>query len=218
MGALHLPTRALGLWEGAGSFLIVFTASPFIIAQSGTPYNLTTGLDPTGSSIYNQRPFFASGDSGDCRVSSAFSSTQTGSLTPVPINYCNGPANFTFNVRASRTFGFGEKTGGSNAASQASGSGRNGGPGGGGPGGGGPRGGGPGGVRGGFGPQGASSGHRYTFTLGAQAFNLFNVIPYGTPTSSLSSPRFGQFTTLAAGPFSSATASRRITLQATFNF
>jgi hypothetical protein len=55
-------------------------------------------------------------------------------------------------------------------------------------------------------------------TLGAQVFNIFNVIPYGTPTSSLSSPRFGQFTTLATGPFSSATAVRRITLQATFNF
>jgi hypothetical protein len=195
-----------------------FSASPFIIVQSGTPYNLTTGLDPTGSSIYNQRPFFTNGDSGRCRISRDFSSTQTGSLTPVPINYCDGPSNFTFNLRASRTFGFGEKTGGSNAA-QGGGSGRNNGPGGG-PGGlgGGTRAGGPGGVRGGFGPQGASSGHRYTFTLGAQAFNLFNVIPYGTPTSSLSSPRFGQFTTLAAGPFSSSTASRRITLQATFNF
>jgi len=193
-----------------------FTASPFIIAQSGTPYNLTTGLDPTGSSIYNQRPFFESGDSGSCRLSADFSATQTGSLTPVPINYCNGPANFTFNVRASRVFGFGEKTGSKAASAQNSG--RNNGPGGGGPGGGGLRAGGPGGARGGFGPQGASSGHRYTFTLGAQAFNLFNVIPYGTPTSSLSSPRFGQYTTLAAGPFSSATAVRRITLQATFNF
>jgi hypothetical protein len=65
---------------------------------------------------------------------------------------------------------------------------------------------------------GGSSGHRYTLTIGAQAFNLFNMVPYGTPTSTLSSPRFGQFTTLATGPFSSATAVRRITLQATFNF
>ncbi|NYF88784.1 carboxypeptidase regulatory-like domain-containing protein [Tunturiibacter empetritectus] len=216
-GRASFAHASFGVVGGSWQLPYSFTASPFIIAQSGTPYNLTTGLDPAGTSIYNQRPFFASGDSGACRVSSAFSSTQTGSLTPVPINYCNGPANFTFNLRASRTFGFGEKT--RSAASATSGSGPGGpvgGPGGG-PGGG-PRAGGPGGVRGGFGPQGASSGHRYTFTLGAQAFNLFNVIPYGTPTSSLSSPRFGQFTTLAAGPFSSATASRRITLQATFNF
>ena len=78
--------------------------------------------------------------------------------------------------------------------------------------------GGPGGVRGGFGPGNTSSGHRYTFTLGAQAFNLFNVVPLGTPTSTLTSSRFGQYTTLAAGPFSSSTAVRRITLQASFNF
>jgi Carboxypeptidase regulatory-like domain len=200
-----------------------FTASPFMIAQSGTPYNLTSGLDPTGSSIYNARPFFENGDSGNCRLSSDFSATQTGSLTPVPINYCDGPTNFTFNVRASRVFGFGERAGSAASSTQGSGSGRNngsggGGQGGGGQGGGGLRAGGPGGVRGGFGPQGSSSGHKYTFTLGAQAFNLFNVVPYGTPTSVLSSPRFGQFTTLAAGPFSSATAVRRITLQASFNF
>ena len=65
---------------------------------------------------------------------------------------------------------------------------------------------------------GGNSGHRYSVTFGAQAFNVFNVIPYGTPTSTLSSPRFGEFTTLATGPFSSATAVRRITLQTSFNF
>jgi hypothetical protein len=69
-----------------------------------------------------------------------------------------------------------------------------------------------------MGMGGQSSGHRYSFTLGAQAMNLFNMVPYGTPTSSLSSPRFGQFTTLSTGPFSSQTAVRRIMLQASFNF
>ncbi len=63
-----------------------------------------------------------------------------------------------------------------------------------------------------------NSGHRYSVTLGAQAFNVFNVIPYGTPTSTLSSPRFGEFTTLTGPPYSSSTAVRRITLQAAFNF
>ena len=184
-----------------------FTASPFIIAQSGTPYNLTTGTDPTGSSIYNARPYFINGDSGNCTNYGDFSGVQTGNLVPVPINYCTGPANFTFNIRAARVFGFGPKIGGATE-------------------GGGPRvggssvlgGGGRRGGRGGYGYGSASSGRRYTLSLGAQAFNIFNVVPYGTPTSSLSSTRFGQFTTLAAGPFSSATAVRRITLQATFNF
>ncbi|MDQ2835631.1 MAG: carboxypeptidase regulatory-like domain-containing protein [Acidobacteriota bacterium] len=193
-GSLQLPYR--------------FTASPFIIAQSGTPYNVTTGTDPINSSLYNTRPYFANGDSGNCRQSGDFSFTQTGNLTPVPINYCTGPANFTFNLRAAHVFGFGRKTGGANASAGPGGRG-------GGPGGGRPHGG-PGG--GPFGMGNGSSGRRYTFTLGGQAFNIFNVVPYGTPTSSLSSKRFGEYTTLASGPFSSATAVRRITLQATFNF
>src|SRR5678816_3931700 len=94
-----------------------------------------------------------------------------------------------------RVFGFGEKTGGA-AASGGQGGNRGPGAGGRGPGGGGR--GGPGGGPGGpMGMGGQSSGHKYTFTLGAQAQNLFNMVPYGTPTSSLSSPRFGQFTTLS---------------------
>jgi Carboxypeptidase regulatory-like domain len=215
-GRASFTHASFGVVGGSWQLPYQFSASPFIIAQSGTPYNLTTGLDPSGSSIYNERPFFSNGDSGRCRVSADFSSTQTGSLTPVPINYCNGPANSTFNVRVSRVFGFGERTGGAAANSGSSGGNRGGGSGGGR--GGSPLAGGPGGVRGGFGPGNASSGHRYTFTLGAQAFNLFNVVPLGTPTSTLTSSRFGQYTTLAAGPFSSATAVRRITLQASFNF
>jgi Carboxypeptidase regulatory-like domain len=204
----------LGVFGGSLQLPYKFMASPFMIAQSGTPYNLTTGLDPLGTSIYNQRPYFVNGDSGSCRVSSDFSSTQTGSLAPVPINYCAGPANFTLNLRLARTFGFGPKTDVAAGGGQGGDRGNRGGPGRGGPGGGGrgPGGGGP------MGMGGANSGHRYSVTFGAQAFNVFNVIPYGTPTSTLSSPRFGQFTTLATGPFSSATAVRRITLQAAFNF
>jgi Carboxypeptidase regulatory-like domain len=207
----------MGVFGGSLQLPYKFMASPFMIAQSGTPYNLTTGLDPQGTSIYNQRPYFVNGDRGGCRVASDFSSTQTGSLTPVPINYCAGPANFTLNLRLARTFGFGPKTEVAGGGGQGGQGGNRGGPGRGGPGGGGRGPGGPGGG-GPMGMGGGNSGHRYSVTFGAQAFNVFNVIPYGTPTSSLSSPRFGQFTTLAGGPFSSSTAVRRITLQAAFNF
>jgi hypothetical protein len=212
-GRAGFTHTSFGVVGGNVQLPYAFSVSPFMIAQSGTPYNLTTGLDPNGTSIYNARPYFTNGDSGSCTTASSFSATQTGNLTPVPINYCTGPANFSLNMRVARVFGFGEKTGGSGAADGGQGGGGRGGRGGGG------GGRGPGGPGGGpMGMGGGSSGHRYTMTLGAQAFNLFNVIPYGTPTSSLSSPRFGQFTTLATGPFSSATAVRRITLQASFSF
>lgn len=221
-GRAAFTRRQIGVFGGNMQLPYAFTVNPFVIAQAGTPYNLTTGTDPNLSSIYNTRPYFANGSSGNCRTASDFSFTQSsgGSLVPVPINYCTGPANATFNMRLARTFGFGPKIGGAAAASggnqgnRGGGGGDRGGRGGGGRGPGGPAfGGGPM-----MGPPGASSGHRYTMVLGAQVFNLFNMVPYGTPTSSLSSPRFGQFTTLATGPFSSQTAVRRITLQLTFNF
>jgi hypothetical protein len=211
-GQASFSRRNQAVFGGNWQLPYSFSASPFLLVFAGQPYNITTGLDPLGTSIYNQRPYFASGNSGSCTQASAFSSTQTGNLTPVPINYCTGPTNATMNLRLSRVFGFGEKTGA--AASGDAGPRGPGGPGGGGRGGGGGGRGGPGGG----GPRGASSGHRYTLTVGAQAANLFNTVPYGTPTSTLSSPRFGQFTTLSNGPFSSPNAVRRITLQASFNF
>jgi hypothetical protein len=220
-GRATFAFRQFGVFGGSLNFPYRITASPFMIAQAGTPYNITSGLDPTGSSIYNARPYFANGSSGSCANASDFSATDTGGLNAVPINYCTGPANVTFNLRVAKVFGFGPRTGAAAAAGgpggpggQGPGQGRRGGEGGGGGGRGpgGPGGGGP------MGMGGQSSGHRYSFTLGAQAMNLFNMVPYGTPTSSLSSPRFGQFTTLSTGPFSSQTAVRRIMLQASFNF
>jgi hypothetical protein len=211
-GRATFARRQFGVMGGSIQFRYGITASPFLIAQAGTPYNIITGADPLGTGILNQRPFFANGDRGNCFNAGDFSSTQTGGLTPVPINYCTGPANATINLRLAKIFGFGPRTGPPPSAGGDSGRRGNRGS----------RGGG-GGSRGGFGggPMGmggGNSGHRYSFTLGAQAMNLFNMVPYGTPTSSLNSPRFGQFTTLATGPFSSQTAVRRITLQASFNF
>ena len=55
-------------------------------------------------------------------------------------------------------------------------------------------------------------------TLAAQAQNLFNEIPYGTPVSTLSSTDFGKPITLQGMPFASANAVRRITLQLNFSF
>jgi hypothetical protein len=214
-GRATFARRQFGVFGGSMQFRYGITASPFMLAQAGTPYNIITGQDPLGTGILNQRPFFANGDRGNCFNASDFSSTQTGNLTPVPINYCTGPVNASFNLRLAKVFGFGERTGPppSSGGSGQSGQGRrNSGGGGGGGGRGGGFGGGP------MGMGGGNSGHRYTFTLGAQAMNLFNMVPYGTPTSSLNSPRFGQFTTLATGPFSSQTAVRRIMLQASFNF
>ena len=190
--------------------------SPFLLAQSGTFYDVTSGLDTNQDGQINDRPYYT-GSGRSCVDIADYSTVNTGNLTPVPINSCTGPANFTLNLRANKTFGFGSKLEASNGGG-GDGGGRGGhgggGPRGGGPGGGGPGGGGPGGGRGG---SGSNTGRRYNFTIGAQAFNLFNAVPYGTPNSIINSG-FGRFTTLAGGPFSTSTAVRRVTLQASFTF
>ena len=211
-----------------------FTASPLLFAQSGSPYNVTAGVQDPVTLQYNDRPAFAAGaTSANCYSASSFGGA-TGTTGEVPVNYCTGPASASVNLRLARTFGFGPKSDAAiAAAARAQGQGGPGGPGGfgggpggpggggggggrpgggGGPGGGGPGGGGPGGGGGG------SSDRRYTVTVGAQASNLFNEVPYGPEVSSLTSPLFGKSTSLQAGPGASANAVRRIMLQLNFNF
>lgn len=213
------------------------TASPLIFAQSGNPYNVTTGLDNNLDGDTDDRPGFANGvvppTWAVCTNAKNFNA-ETASTTPVagetytqiPVNYCTGPANIGVSMRLSRTFGFGPRT--EPTANPRRGPGGPGGPGGppgggfgGGPGGGGPRGGGRGGFGGGGfgGGRGSNTGRKYNLTIGAQALNLFNEIPYGTPVSSLNNALFGKQITLVTNQqFATANAVRRITLQANFNF
>lgn len=211
-GRASFTHRSFGVGGGSVQLPVHITLSPFLIAQSGTFYDVTSGIDTNQDGQINDRPYYTGNSARSCTNAADYSLTNTGGLAPVPINSCTGPANFSFNLRANKTFGIGPKV--EHAAGGGNGPGGPGPGGPGGPGGRGGRGGGPGG--GGF---GSNTGHRYNLTLGAQAFNLFNVVPYGTPNSIVSSgPEFGRFTTLAGGPFSSSTAVRRLTLQANFTF
>jgi hypothetical protein len=215
-------------------FLI--SASPFLVAQSGSPYNITTGIDNNQDGLFDDRPAFANGTSGNCLQASSFNqetTAQTGfnpgeKYTEIPVNYCTGPASVTFNLRLSRTFGFGPKTQPTNT-NRGGGNGGPGGPGGfgGGPGGGGGRGGGGGGGGfggggrgggGGGGRSGSNTGRKYNLSVGVFAQNIFNEVAYANPTSTLTSSSFGKSTQLQGGVNSGGTAVRRITIQANFFF
>jgi uncharacterized membrane protein YgcG len=219
-GRAVFNTRSYGVMGANYTAPFKISASPFLIVRSGTPYDIRTGTDVNNDSVFNDRPAFASGNSANCSVASTFTTpAQNASYTEIPINYCTGPANYSFNLRVGRAFGFGPKR----EATAVGG--RSGAGGGGGRGGGGDRGGRGGGMvpgmAGGGGPMGgggAATGRRFTLNLGAQAQNLFNVVPYSTPVGTLSNPKFGTFTSIQGRPFSSGTAVRSITLQATLNF
>ncbi len=210
-----------------GSFALpyAFRLSPFMIASSGSPFNIVTADDLNGDSIFNDRPVFVS--SATCPGLGTM--TGTTYCTPLgtfndalpsagqkvaPVNYGTGSAHFVMNLRFTKTIGFGPKLKGP-AGNQGQGQG---GP----PGGGGGRGGG-GGPRGplfGSGPQfgGGGSDRRYTVTFGVSARNAFNNVNLANPSGILGSRYFDTPNTLQTGPFSTGTAVRRIDLLATFSF
>lgn len=205
---------------GSVSLRYGFRLNPFVIIQSGSPFNIIVGRDLNGDSIFNDRPGMVTDPARPSVVATRFGSFD---LAPVPgqpiipINAGNGPGRTTVNLRVSKTFGFGRKP--ESIAKALPGG--EGGPRiglGGGPGG--ERGHGGGGERGGF-FGGGGSNSRYSLTFSVNARNLFNKTNLGNPIGNLSSPLFGQSNSLAGGPFGGGfggAANRRIDLQANFNF
>jgi hypothetical protein len=198
--------------------------SPFVTANSGAPFNIITGTDPYGTTLFNERPGFAAAGSGI--------KTPYGYLDPnpkpgeaiIPSNFGRSPGNIDFNLRVAKTFGFGgSREGSATNNNRDFGGGR--GPGGGGPGGGGPGGGfgGPGGgpqafFRGMF--NGGSTSKRYNLTLSVQARNILNHVNPGPINGILTSPLFDQSNNLAGGvgAFAQSGNNRRVELQARFTF
>ena len=199
-----------------------FSLFPFVIINSGAPYNITTGQDNNGDSLFNDRPIllgtatcptYTVQSTTYCTALGTFSTaiqpnTPTSSL--VPINAFSGPGNVTVNLRLSKTFGFGRETKGGGAGGGFGGRG-------------GPRGGGlgPRGLSGGGGNPfsfGSTTNRRYNLTFSISARNLLNTFNPGNPVANLSSPLFGQTLSTGGGPFASASANRRVDLQVRFAF
>ena len=199
--------------------------SPFMIANSGTPFNITTGQDNNGDSIFNDRPAYAAaGATGTNIVKTqwgTFDTTPQASETTIPINLGTGPGQFSLNLRLSKTIGLGKKTESrtlSGPGGPPPGGGRGGPPGGGG----GPGGGlGPGGLSssgGRGGPPGQNVSYRYNLTLGIGAMNAFNIVNLGTPVGQLSSPLFGKSNSVASGFGPPGGGNRLIDFQVMFSF
>jgi hypothetical protein len=205
--------------------------SPFLIMSSGTPYNITTGIDSLDTGIAAERPsLVVNATAASCGGTGFKYEAGYGcfNLNPAPgtaieRNYGRGPANETLMLRIARTWAFVNKEGMQGP--------QGGGPGGGGPppggGGGGPRGGGgppPGGGGGMFGGGGVA-GTTYSLTASVQASNVLNHTNFGPPVGNLSSPYFGESISLASGfgppgggSGGSPTYNRKITLQLRFTF
>ena len=156
----------------------------FLSTQGGTPFNITTGTDLNGDSIYNDRPAFATAPT----ASSVLYNTRFGNFDAnpqpgekiIPINCGNSPNLAFLDLSVNRSFKFG--------------------------------------LRPAAGEPAPRSDPPYTVTLTVDSPNVLNHRNPGQPEGVLSSPFFGQPTSLN-NPFSADTAANRILfLQAGFSF
>jgi hypothetical protein len=199
--------------------------APFINMNSGAPFNITSGNDPYGDTLFNERPGISPTPTKYFFNGVYLDPNPTPGEVILPRDFGRSPGNISINLRLAKTFGFGGSR--ESAARTNRNNGDFGGGGGGNGGGGGGRGGGFAGGPGG-GQQaffrglggGGSTGQRYNLTISVQARNLINHVNPGPINGIMTSPLFDESNTLAGGvgAFSQSGLNRRIDLQARFTF
>jgi hypothetical protein len=204
---------------------------PLIIAQSGAPFNITTGLDTNADSLFLDRPAFATDLTRPSVRQTPFGNFDLLPLPGaeiIPRNYGYGPSYFSVNLRVAKTFGFGSVAGPPARAQTSTVPGK------------------------GTAPQPANNGKTaaaqtanngnasarparpaapparpedrpYRLTLSLFVANVFNHTNPGTPIGNLSSPLFGTSTSLSGfSQFtfgaSAAQSNRSVSLRAQFQF
>jgi outer membrane receptor protein involved in Fe transport len=101
--------------------------NPFVTAFTGRPFNITTGIDNNGDSVFSDRPAFADALSPNCVPNSfgcdvkdtpfgRFDIRPKAGQTIIPRNFGEAPGFFAVNMRVSKTIGFGTRGGGRAAA------------------------------------------------------------------------------------------------------
>jgi hypothetical protein len=177
--------------------------SPFINLNSGAPFDITSGSDEYGTSLFNSRPGFATDPTKPGVVMTPY-----GLLDPnptpgeklVPRNFGRGPGNYTVNLRVAKSFGFGpEKESASGNTPGSMGANRP--------------------------PMGGIfnsplTDRKYNVTVAMQGRNLLNHTNPGAIVGDITSPLFGQANSMAGnnGQFSENANNRRLELQMRFNF
>ena len=187
--------------------------SPFVVAQSGAPFDITAGSDLYGTTLFNGRPGIAADPAKPGLIPTAY-----GLLDPNPTpaerllsrNFGRGPGQFNVNLRIAKTIGFGKERGASgdprpgNPAGQgaalAAASGR-----------------GLGGLIG-----SPSTSHRFNLSIGLSVRNLLNHTNPGPIVGNIASPYFGFANQIAGGQngegFYETANNRRLESQIKFTF
>ncbi len=177
-----------GWWEiGRG-----FNGSLFLATHTNTRFNITTGSDNNGDSIYNDRPTFATDLTRASVVRTAFGifDTQpTAGQQIIPINYGRAPGLFTLQTQFGKRLGFGPRPVPPPPAP---------------------------GTKPDPHPDKPERPYQLFFSIEAQ--NVFNTVNAGEPVGQLSSPYFGRSLTLNSEESGSTAANRQVTLSTQFRF
>jgi hypothetical protein len=163
--------------------------SPFVVMQSGAPFDITAGNDLYGTTQFNGRPGIGA-DAGK----PGLIQTSYGLLDPspttgerlLPRNYGRGPGQYNVNLRIAKVIGFGKERGGAGGDARPSGGTGN--------------------------PMQAASGrglggligtpttpHRFNLSIGLSVRNLLNHTNPGPITGNITSPYFGSANQIAGG-------------------
>jgi hypothetical protein len=187
-----------------------FRFSPLLTVQSGPPFNITSGSDLFGTTLFNGRPGIAADPTKPGLIPTGY-----GLLAPNPTpgeptlsrNYGRGPGQMYLNLRMAKTFGFGPERGGVGRGGAAQGGGQ--------------------GAAGGFGGGAPSTNRRYNMSISLSVRNLLNHNNPGPIIGNVTSPLFGQANQMAGGAggatgggvtFSENANNRRLEMQVRFTF
>jgi hypothetical protein len=187
--------------------------SPFFVIQSGAPFDITSGNDPYGTTLFTARPGIATDPSKPGLIE-----TRYGLLDPNPVageailprNSGRGPGQIAMNLRVGKTFGFGAEKGGSNSSDAGSA----------------PSAGNPANAATGRGLGGLigalPSSRRYSLMVSMSIRNLLNHTNPGPINGDITSPLFGLANQMAGNSngegFSENANNRRLELQIRFTF
>jgi hypothetical protein len=176
--------------------------SPFVVVQSGAPYNITVGEDIYGDTLFNARPGIPTDLTKPGLIDTIY-----GWLDPnpspgeqlLPRNYGRGPGMISVNARLGKTWGFGPERESASGATPL-GSGHN------------------TGFHSVF--SDISTSRRYNLTLSLSARNVLNHVNEGPIIGQITSPLFGEANSVAGGygAFAETANNRRLELQMRFTF
>lgn len=170
-----------------------FRTSFFLTARSGEPFNITTGADNNGDSIYNDRPSFATSASKPADIVHTIYGDLDLNPQPgekvIPVNLGRSAGPFvSLQVQASKTWHFGTQVVDTGVAKPATGG------------------------------RVATADPRYGLVLSVEAQNVTNAVSPAPPVGVLASPFFGRSIGNSNNFLSTSAANRTITLHTAFTF